>query len=413
LTPNPSSVSPLRLGLLDDRTDRLLLVLAIALPLLDFSQTSWWATGVKPLADAQRWLTVIVQAAYLAANAARLARFPLEHAAFLALVGFVAASAAWSVDPATTLNGAIRLLLLGASILVGQDRHGGRLPVTILRTTCCVILLANLAALVLPSLSIMGGTLAGAFRGLTDHKNTLGQFSALALPFVLAPLATPRPAREARALILMALLTLATIALTRSASSALLAATALSVCGIKRFVDRTGLRILAWLLVGSLLAVAVLLWANGQLDPFRVVGRDATLTGRAEIWSFVDIYVRQHPWLGFGYRAFPLADLLRIDPRWGLDSYVVGSTHNAYLAIVTETGSLGLAVYSAWLLTFVVGRHPRRDAEARLLAAMVVPVYLVSGLTESIAGLAPDLYLTGLLIACGGGRQAAQWPGET
>jgi O-antigen ligase len=391
----------LRLGLLDDRTDRLLFVLAIALPVLDFSQTSWWATDTKPLGDAQRWLTVIVQAAYISANAAAVVRFCREHAAFLALVAFVAASAAWSVDPGTTLQGATRLLLLGTSILVGQDRHGGKLPVAAFRDGCCVILLANFAALALPSVSIMGGTLAGAFRGLTDHKNTLGQFGALALPFVLAPLAAPCPPRKARALLLMALLILVTIALTRSATSVLLAATALAVFGTARIGDRTGLPTLARLLVGSFLAIAGLLWADGLFDPFRALSRDATLTGRAEIWGFVDLCVRQHPWLGFGYRAFPLTDLLRIDPRWGLDSYIVGSTHNAYLAIVTEIGYLGLAVYGAWLLAFLAGRFPRRDAEARLLAAMVVPVYIISGLTESIAGLAPDLYLAGLLIACG------------
>ena len=138
----------------------------------------------------------------------------------------------------------------------------------------------------------------------------------------------------------------------------------------------------------------------GAVDPFGAVGRDTTLTGRAEIWGFVDLYVQQRPWLGFGYRAFPLADLLRLDPRWGLDSYVVGSTHNAYLAIITEIGYLGLAVYFAWLLTFLSGRFPWRDRKARLLPAMVLPIYLVSGLTESLAGLSPGFLLAGLLIAC-------------
>ena len=201
----------LRFGLLDDRTDRLLLALTIALPLLDFSQTSWWATGVKPFGDGQRWLTVVIQATYLTANASRLDRFCLRHAAFLALVGFTAASVLWSSDPGTSLNGAIRLFLLGASIFVGQDRHGPGIPITIFRNTCCAIVLMNLLAIAVPSVSIMGGTLAGAFRGLTDHKNTLGQLCALALAFVLARLAVASSPRETRALAIMALLIVLTI----------------------------------------------------------------------------------------------------------------------------------------------------------------------------------------------------------
>jgi O-antigen ligase len=206
----------------------------------------------------------------------------------------------------------------------------------------------------------------------------------------------------------MVLLTVATIVLTRSATSALLAAISLGVFASARVIERYRLPVLTGLAVASLVAISALLWAGGLLDPLRAVGRDATLTGRAEIWGFVELYVQQHPWRGFGYRAFPLAHLLRIDPRWGLDSYVVGTTHNAYLAIVTEIGIVGLAVYSTWLASFLVQRFPRQASETRLLATMVVPVYLVSGLTESIAGLAPGLYLAGLLIACDPGQRCAR-----
>ncbi len=329
-------------------------------------------TAVKPYGDAQRWLTVILQAAYVAANASRLGRLFAGHAAFLAVVGFAAASAGWSVDPGASLSGAIRLFLLGASIFIGQDRHGGALLVATFRATCCALLLANLAAIAVPSISIMRGTLAGAFRGLTDHKNTLGQLGALALAFLLAPLATPRAASEFRALVLMALVALVSIALTRSATSALLAIVVLLIFAVEAFQHRSGLPILTGLLLAGLVGAAAGLWASGLVDPFQAVGRDATLTGRADIWRFVELYVHRRPWLGFGYRAFPLADLLRLDPRWGLESYVVGSTHNAYLAIVTETGYLGLAVYAAWLIAFVARHFPREDREARLLAAMVL-----------------------------------------
>ena len=115
--------------------------------------------------------------------------------------------------------------------------------------------------------------------------------------------------------------------------------------------------------------------------------------------------MKDRPWLGYGYRAFPLADLLRLDPRWGLDSYIVGSTHNAYLAIVTEIGLVGLAAYGAWLVAFVARGFPRAGRADQRRAAMVLGVYLVSGLSESFAGLSPGLYFAALIIARASARR--------
>ncbi|MFO1144191.1 MAG: O-antigen ligase family protein [Amaricoccus sp.] len=403
---HPADPSELRRGLLADRRDCWLLLLAIVAATIDFAGVSWWTGGAKPFGDEQRWLTVLLQAAYIAANASRVGGLVRACPAFLALVAFCAASAAWSVSPATSILGAVRLLLLGACIVLGQERHGGGLLRRIFLATLVALVIANLAMLAIPSRSIMDGTLAGAFRGLTDHKNTLGQVCALALAFVLA--AWPETAERRPALLLAAALVLATVALTRSATAAVLSATAIGVFATEGFVHRCRLPLLASLVLASAAAALGLLALTGLLHPLAAVGRDPTLTGRSDIWAFVDAYVRERPWLGFGYRAFPLADLLRADPRWGGDSYIVGTTHNAYVAIVSELGYVGLSAYAAWVVALVAGGFLRGDRAGRLCATMVLGVYLVSGLTESFAGLAPGLYLAGLLIAippAGGGTR--------
>ncbi len=392
-------VNATRQGVLPDSADLRLCTLMLALAILDFSQVSWWSGSVKPFGDLQRWLTVLLQAAYLAANASRLRQAVAPHAALLALVAFCAASALWSLDPAASLLGAARLLLLALSIAVAQERHGGGAVSRIFLVTCGILLFANLLARAAPGVSLMTGTLQGAFRGLTDHKNTLGQFCGLTLAFVLAALAeaSGRPRTYVLCALLAALAV--TVALTQSATAVVLCATAIALFFTVALCQRIRRPILIGFLATGVLAAVAAAALTGIVDPFGALGRDTTLTGRAEIWAFVELYVKQSPWLGYGYRAFPLADLLRIDPRWGLDSYIVGSTHNAYLAIVTEIGFVGLAAYAAWLLAFVARSFPRQGRAEQRRAAMVLGVYLVSGLSESFAGLSPTLYFAALLVA--------------
>ena len=397
-------VTPIRPGILPDETDLRLCTLMLAIAIVDFSQISWWAGGTRPFGDLLRWLTVLLQAGYLAANAARIPGVARGQRPLLALIGFCAVSALWSLDPATSLLGALRLALLAGSIRVAQDRHGAAALARVFLLACAAILAANLAALAVPGVSIMTGTLAGAFRGLTDHKNTLGQFCGLTLAFLLAATAGPPTRRRAYALgVLLTALAL-TVWLSRSATAVVLSMTAVGLFLAVRLLQRTRHPLLLGILGLAALAPVAAAALAGGLDPLAALGRDATLTGRAEIWAFVELYVRQHPWLGYGYRAFPLADLLRLDPRWGLDSYVVGSTHNAYLAIVTEIGLLGLAAYAAWL-ALLIGSFPRHGQAQQLRAAMVLGVYLASGLSESFAGLSPGLYLAALLIAFPATRQ--------
>lgn len=398
-----------RYGILEDGADLRLCALVLAVFILDLSQVSIWTGPEKPLADAQRWLTVALQSGYIAANASRLPRIVRPQAPLLALAGFCAASCLWSADPAASLLGTARLLLLAASIVLAQERHGAPAVARIFLVVCSVLLVVNLAAVALPGLSMMPGSRERAFRGFTDHKNTLGAFCGLTLAFVLAAPDKALPRRYLRAFLVC--VALATVVLTRSATSFVLCAGMLAAFVLVTLAQRNRLPVMAAALAAFILASAAGLILLGALDPLALIGRDATLTGRSLIWRFVWLYIEQRPWLGYGYRAFPLTDLLRADPRWGTDSFIIGSTHNAYIAIVTEIGFAGLAAYLGWLVAFVLGCFPRRGVADRRLAAMVLGAYLASGLTESIAGLAPGLYFAGLMVAfhCIPGRDAARF----
>lgn len=76
------------------------------------------------------------------------------------------------------------------------------------------------------------------------------------------------------------------------------------------------------------------------------VGRDATLSGRTEIWKQVWIFVQQRLWLGWGYEgfwrgiqgeAFHVAAALH---------FVTLHAHNGFLEIWLELGLAGLALFA-------------------------------------------------------------------
>jgi O-antigen ligase len=93
------------------------------------------------------------------------------------------------------------------------------------------------------------------------------------------------------------------------------------------------------LAVGTLGCLAVL-FSN---DLLALLGKNATLSGRTEVWNQLSVAIQQHPVLGYGYGAFwtglrgESLDVL-IATGW-----IVPSAHNAYLELCLALGIPGVA----------------------------------------------------------------------
>jgi len=86
-------------------------------------------------------------------------------------------------------------------------------------------------------------------------------------------------------------------------------------------------------------------------DLFAFLGRDATMSGRMEIWSAVLPKIMVHPWLGYGYSSFWLgmggqasADL------WSILGWPVPHSHNGFLDLTEELGIVGLCLFLTGLI---------------------------------------------------------------
>ena len=95
--------------------------------------------------------------------------------------------------------------------------------------------------------------------------------------------------------------------------------------------------------------MAVLLLAPDLV--FQMLGRDATLTGRTDIWLILVEYIEQRPVLGYGYGAFWAPD--SAPANWVRDmlQWDAPSAHNGWLEVTMALGLIGLALLS---LDFIV-----------------------------------------------------------
>ncbi len=285
----------------------------------------------------------------------------------VAFVVLAAASVLWSIEPGITLRRMIRVaaILLCPAALVLVAWHPRRFQ-QVLRPIITALLAGSLAfGVAFPQLAIHNETaaeLAGAWRGLTNHKNSLGTLACLGLIFWLhAGLA-----RETRLWTALGGAAIAAACLLLSRSSTALVTGAFTCIfllmllrspkGLRRWMPWLTALFVTALLAYSLAVLRLVPGLEVLLTPVTAItGKDLTFTGRTEIWAIVIEQIRLHPWLGGGYGAY------WIGPVHGSPAYEMvrllyfypGSGHNGYVDIANDLGSVGLVVLLGYLIVHV------------------------------------------------------------
>jgi O-antigen ligase len=89
-------------------------------------------------------------------------------------------------------------------------------------------------------------------------------------------------------------------------------------------------------------AIVAVFFGGSSVGSFAsTVGRDATLTGRTDIWAALLQVVRQRPLFGSGYGGFWTSKTLEI--------FKVGEAHSGYLDVLLGLGFSGILLFSAFL----------------------------------------------------------------
>ena len=112
-----------------------------------------------------------------------------------------------------------------------------------------------------------------------------------------------------------------------------------------------------------------------------LIGRDAGLTGRSEIWPLAIEYIQQRPLLGFGYYGFFDKDIF--SPLWELYEhfkyFFTPHFHNSAIDTTISLGLVGLALYIAYLaMAYSIGANRTIELQTRRLVFGVLLILTIT-----------------------------------
>lgn len=266
-----------------------------------------------------------------------------------ALVLLAFASVYWSIYPEVTFRRSVALFFtLSFGLYLGL-RYRLEESVALLAIGIGTLIVASLAAIILfPDVGIDQDIHRGAWKGVFFQKNVAGRMIAW---FALCVMWLDRVGYGRRWLLRAALLMAVVLLIMSRSGTGLLMAATVAVVPLSARLLRMDVRVLipAAALLGLIALVGtVALTANFQ-DTMSMLGRDATLTGRTEIWSFGRESIANSPLLGYGYAAFwygPLGPASYFTTHWN-----IASVHNGWMEVMLDLGLPGLL-----MMVFLMGR---------------------------------------------------------
>ena len=287
-----------------------------------------------------------------------------ENTSLMLLIGYMFVSVFWSDIPFTSFKRWGReVAVVLMSFLVLSERDPCEAMKSIFRRTAYILLpFSVLLIRYYPEYGIEFHRWSGErmWVGVTLQKNGLGRLSLICVFFLVWSLVRRWRGHEipigkyqtfADVIIIIMALYLMSGGLEYAYSATGIAALA---TGLATLIG------LSWmkkhqinLRAGTLMAIAALVIVFGVVTPFvggttvgsftSTLGRDETLTGRTEIWADLLPIAMQRPVGGRGFGGIWTPSFREI--------HKVGEAHSGYLAILLDTGFIGLLLFSIFILS--------------------------------------------------------------
>jgi len=265
----------------------------------------------------------------------------LNERAILLLVSLAIVSVVWSDSPSTTFRRSMALVGTCLVALYFSARFTIREQLRLLTWAFGICAACSL---------VFGwfhfghaiDNLEGAWYGIYTQRNGLGSMMAVS---VLLFLLWARIQPETRWISWgFAATSFALIVLSGSMTSLIVFVVILMAFPGIRFLrnsQRPGTAILL-----SVAVVLVLVWWGGTSwdATAEAMGRDASLTGRTELWGASVLIGLDKPLLGFGYNAFWLGTEGQSADVWNAVGWAAPSAHNGLLEIWLDLGLVGVAI---------------------------------------------------------------------
>ena len=270
---------------------------------------------------------------------------------YLLVALFAIVSTFWSVDPAKTfLRGGVVMGTTIFGVYLGSRYTTQEIQTILMRSFLGLVGLSLVVLIVAPSL-VLDSSHTGTFRGLTEHKNLLGEFMG---QFLLLACTYHFRSRFRFAKIATILLALVMLASARSGSALISTAAGLAVLPVLLLMRFRKNQVMPLAAIGLVLFCGLMWFAWTEFDSLlNLLGKDRTLTGRAEIWGMVEEMIARRPWLGYGYDAFWQG---LHGPSFAIvaqEGWEVPHSHNGYLEALLGLGVVGMGIIGFALLRTV------------------------------------------------------------
>jgi O-antigen ligase len=301
----------------------------------------------------------------------------------LALAGFLVLSAVWSIDPQTTVRrGVIYLFfIIGAIGIAGSLDADEAMDAVCM--TCGLCAAASIVLLVISPSNVWSPS---GLYGIFPSKNLLGEVMEVGVLASLYGITTRR--RHKRLSSIWTLILFIIVAfLSRSTTSMLVIFVFCTLSGvIALFRGGGNARILGVFLSLFLIPTAVFVllspdWVLGM------TGKDPTLTGRTELWSYVLDDIQKKPILGWGFSAFWSGNnpaVMEISTALG---WYITQAHNNLLEMLLEVGIVGTAFFLfLWARNVVLALRCMNTAAKELAQLLLLCSggILLEGISESV-----------------------------
>lgn len=122
------------------------------------------------------------------------------------------------------------------------------------------------------------------------------------------------------------------------------------------------------------------------------LGRDATLTGRTDVWSLFFNSMIRTPWLGQGPGAYSGLSPLTVPLAAQLTSLgTIVTPHNVFLGVLGDTGLFGLVIFIITVFYLALVLPLTRPGKATMMCASVGFLIMAHGMVETHEVLLPGL----------------------
>ena len=312
-----------------------------------------------------------------------LARSPI----LILMVALAAASIMWSISPDVTARRVMALIFttLGGVALAARWRWSSLTEIFAVAMAIMMVGSFLLGAFA-PEMGRMQEIFPGAWRGLWLEKNSLGEYMGLATIFMIAAaILTPKRRRIWLALAAMAA---GLVLLSTSKTGLVVLILALASMIFVGLVKAGRIRAIigTWITVVIVCTALLIVVTRSELL-FELLGKDATLTGRTEIWSGIIRQVAERPWTGFGYGA-AWNDTSPSGPQAWIAyqaKFTAAHAHSGWLEVYLALGIPGVILLGAWMIEmWARSLWAAYTRPSGWLLTPMMTAYTLTMLTESI-----------------------------